>query len=170
MKEKLTIFDVTETTNAFGEPRDLVHMHNNAVLVMVHDVKSDKFLVTEEYRTGVGGTSYGFVSGKVEAGETEVEAMIREVIEEAGIRIVRARSFMTPTPLYTSEGFTDERMTVGVFDVQEYVGFKTNQDADEHVSSFWVSREELNALFEQSKITALPAWFANALYLVKFGG
>ena len=57
------------------------------VAALIFDSKKEKFLICQRPATKSCGLLWEFVGGKVEAGETKEEALIRECREELGITL-----------------------------------------------------------------------------------
>ena len=55
--------------------------------------RGDKFLICQRPANKARGLLWEFVGGKVEPGETKVQALIRECQEELAITVEPARSF-----------------------------------------------------------------------------
>ena len=64
--------------------RDLI-THSPCVVMLVHDVPGDRYLLQYEYRVGAGRFVPGIPAGFIDEGESPEEAMLREIREEAGI-------------------------------------------------------------------------------------
>ncbi|MGW4498934.1 NUDIX domain-containing protein [Micromonospora sp. NPDC004336] len=81
--------------------------------------------------------------GHVEAGESELQALARELHEELGVRIV-AESSSRLGDLHLGEG--DNAVRVGVWHVGKWVGSPANRAPDEHDDVAWVGISELGDL------------------------
>ncbi|MEU4338935.1 NUDIX domain-containing protein [Micromonospora lupini] len=81
--------------------------------------------------------------GLVEAGESELQALAREMHEELGVHIV-AESASRLGVLHTDSGGV--ALHVGVWQVGEWVGSPTNRAPDEHDDIAWVAVSELGGL------------------------
>ncbi|MEV4489097.1 NUDIX domain-containing protein [Micromonospora coxensis] len=81
--------------------------------------------------------------GHVEAGESELQALAREMREELGVRIV-TESASRRGDLHLGSG--DDAVRVGVWHVGDWVGSPTNRAPDEHDDIAWVGISELSGL------------------------
>lgn len=124
--------------------RDVV-LHSDVVAMLVHDLKSDRYLVTREYRAGANGFVYGIPAGFIDDGESPEQAMRRELREETGIRTDHMWIWHADT-VYTSEGYSTEKSNVFIVSLFSYEQGDTAFDDDESVESTWVTWEGLNSL------------------------
>lgn len=143
-KYRGAIFTVEDRTvalarNEGGETliRRQVVVHAPCVVMLVHDVRADRYLVEREYRAGSNITTIGLPAGLIDAGEEPHQAMLRELREETGVipddvDIDEAGSY------YSSEGMTDELAHIAVLHLQGWSQGERRFDADEHVESAWV--------------------------------
>ncbi|TNH26595.1 NUDIX domain-containing protein [Micromonospora orduensis] len=81
--------------------------------------------------------------GHVEAGESELQALAREMREELGVQIV-AESASRLGDLHSGSG--EDAVRVGVWQVGDWVGSPTNRAPDEHDDIAWVGFSELGGL------------------------
>ncbi len=81
--------------------------------------------------------------GHVEAGESELQALAREMREELGVRIV-AESSSRLGDLQAGSG--EDAVHVGVWQIGDWVGSPTNRAPDEHDDIAWVGISELGGL------------------------
>ncbi|MET8644515.1 NUDIX domain-containing protein [Streptomyces sp. NPDC004675] len=81
--------------------------------------------------------------GHVEAGESELQALAREMREELGVHIV-AESSSRLGALHAGSG--DDAVHVGVWQIGDWVGSPTNRAPDEHDDIAWVGISELGGL------------------------
>lgn len=80
----------------------LVSRGHGAVLV-VPIVDDERFLLIREWGAGTGRYELGFPKGKIDAGETPLEAALREAKEEVGFGARRLT--LLPTPLTLSPAY-----------------------------------------------------------------
>jgi len=87
----------------------------NAVAVLGHDVERDEIVLANEFRPGslvAGEYAYldNLVAGAIEAGETALEAAVREMQEEAGL--VLNDPVLIHSGAYVSSGGTSEKISL----------------------------------------------------------
>jgi ADP-ribose pyrophosphatase len=87
----------------------------NAVAVLAHDPKRDVIVLANEFRPGalIAG-DYGYrdnlVAGAIEDGETALEAAVREMQEETGLRL--KDPLLIHPGAYVSSGGTSEKVAI----------------------------------------------------------
>ncbi|MCO1596901.1 NUDIX domain-containing protein [Micromonospora sp. RHAY321] len=81
--------------------------------------------------------------GHVEAGESELQALAREMHEELGVRIV-AQSASRLGDWHAGSG--DDAVHVGVWRIGDWAGSPTNRAPEEHDDIAWVGIGELGGL------------------------
>jgi len=81
--------------------------------------------------------------GHVEAGESELQALAREIREELGVHIVAESSSRLGD---FDAGNGEDAVHVGVWQVGDWVGTPTNRAPDEHDDIAWVGISELDGL------------------------
>lgn len=133
--------------------RQQVVRHQPAVVLLVHDCARDMYLLEREYRVGPNTFAFGLPAGLIDSGETPLAAAFRELAEETGVVVGAGGdgdsdasvSVDTVGTFYSSEGMTDERVTIMVFHLREWTRGERHFDADEHVQSTWVDWETLRS-------------------------
>ncbi|MFY1703034.1 NUDIX hydrolase [Micromonospora sp. WMMA1923] len=81
--------------------------------------------------------------GHVEAGESELQALAREMHEELGVHIV-VESSSRSGDLHAGSG--EDAVHVGVWQIRDWVGSPTNRAPEEHDDIAWVGSGELDGL------------------------
>ncbi|MET8089651.1 NUDIX domain-containing protein [Micromonospora sp. NPDC005220] len=81
--------------------------------------------------------------GQVEAGESELQALAREMHEELGVHI-KTESASRLGVLHSGTG--EDALHVGVWQVDDWVGSPANRAPDEHDDIAWVRISELGGL------------------------
>lgn len=167
------IFAVDDQTIALQQPDGgLVHIgrqivrHAHSVVMMVHDVTHDTYLLEREYRVGSNSYAYGFPAGLCDPHESSLQSAFRELREETGITVLgipnkRSDPAFTANSVqhaaevstdidvdiigdfYSSVGMTDELTTVMVFHLHRFSVGEREFDPDEHVESGWVTWDDL---------------------------
>ncbi len=92
-----------------GELEMIRHPGASAVLpVLSAEGSTDpQLLLIRQYRYAAGGPIWEIPAGRLESGESPEECARRELLEEAG---ATARRWKRLTTIYTTPGFTDERI------------------------------------------------------------
>ena len=106
------------TTDHVREPggvtvrRDVVRHHGSVVVMPVDDRgKEPKVLLARQYRHAANRPMWELSAGRIDEGESALEAAKRELIEETGYR---AKKWQKAMFFYVSPGFLDETMTIYV--------------------------------------------------------
>lgn len=149
------IFDIVEQTiqlplqdGGLTEPfdRQLIK-HSPAVVLLVHDCAKDLYLLEREYRVGISGFAFGLPAGLVDPGEDTHVAAIRELHEETGV-VVDEKDLEVDLAgsFYSSEGMTDEKVTIMVLHMHKWTQRHTHFDRDENVQSTWVDWDTISTI------------------------
>lgn len=124
-----------------------VVVHSPAVVMLVHDCERDLYLLEREYRAGSHQFAFGLPAGLVDESEQPLAAALRELHEETGV-VADADDYTIDEigSFYSSEGMTDELVTIMVIHLARWQQRHTHFDSDEHVESTWVDWETLKAV------------------------
>lgn len=131
--------------------------HAAAVGVLAR-LPDGRFVWVRQYRKAVEEPVIEICAGLVEPGETPEAAARRELMEETGHR---ARRLEPLARLFTSPGFTDERVDLFRADCDP-VPAAARPDADERVERLVLSREEIETGIRDGRIRdakSVAAWF-----------
>lgn len=145
-----------------GELEMIRHPGAAAVLPILppHDSQDPSVLLIHQYRYAAGGKLWEAPAGRLEPGEDPAACARRELEEEAG---ATAERFEHLTTIFTTPGFTDERIHL-------YAAFVTGTTAQRHeadefieVAPFTLSRTlEMvrDGEIVDGKSIVLVLWFA----------
>ncbi|NMM98233.1 NUDIX hydrolase [Bifidobacterium olomucense] len=158
------VFHVDDMTLALSDKRGGVHeinrqvvRHAPCVVMLVHDMSTDRYLIEREYRVGSDIFAYGLPAGLMDEGEDILDAALRELAEETGV--VPDRDAMGVDYIgdfYSSEGMSDELAHIMVLHLGPFRHEKRHMDPDEHVESTWIPWSDLTA----TRITASNSMIA----------
>jgi ADP-ribose pyrophosphatase len=137
--------DVALDPDGFEIKRAIVQHPGSAVVMPVDDRK--RVLLVRQYRLPALKYLWELPAGRVDAGETPLQAARRELAEETGYR---ARKFQKLAVFYPSPGFLAEKMTIylatGLTE-----GKKTPME-DERIQTRWFTSKEIDGLIRSYKI------------------
>ncbi|PLS25631.1 NUDIX hydrolase [Bifidobacterium imperatoris] len=158
------IFHVDDMTLALTDKQGNKHeisrqvlRHAPCVVMLVHDMSTDRYLIEREYRAGSDMFAYGLPAGLMDEGEDILDAALRELAEETGV--VPDRNAMGVDyvgDFYSSEGMTDELAHIMVLHLGPFKHEERHFDPDEHVESAWIPWSDLAA----TRITASNSMIA----------
>jgi ADP-ribose pyrophosphatase len=143
------IFYVTQDhaldPDGFEIKRAIVQHPGSAVVMPVDEKK--RILLVRQYRLPALQYMWELPAGRVDEGETPLQAAKRELGEETGYR---ARKWQKLAIFYPSPGFLAEKMTIYL--AQELTEGKQTPMEDERIEMRWFSAKEIDGLIESYKI------------------
>jgi ADP-ribose pyrophosphatase len=144
------VFRVTEDravdAKSGFEIRRSVVRHKGSAVMMAVDAKK-RVLLVRQFRLPAGGYLWELPAGRLDEGETPLQAARRELIEETGFR---AKKWTKLASYWPSPGFVEERMTIYL--ATELTEGKATPMDDERIESRWFTRKEIEALIAAGKI------------------
>jgi ADP-ribose pyrophosphatase len=107
-----------------------------------------RVLMVRQYRLPADQYLWELPAGKVDDGETALQAAKRELVEETGLR---AKKWKKLALFYPSPGYVAETMTI-------YLATELTQGVsqpmdDERIETRWFSKTELRDMLRSNKIT-----------------
>ena len=126
--------------------RSVVRHHGSAVMMPVD--KRNRVLLVRQYRLPADQYLWELPAGKIDEGETALQAAKRELVEETGLR---AKKWKKLALFYPSPGFVEETMTIYL--ATELTQGEAQPMDDERIETKWYGRKELRKLIRQNKIT-----------------
>jgi ADP-ribose pyrophosphatase len=143
------VFRVTEdeATNGKGYDigRSIVRHAGSAVMMAVDDKK--RILLVRQYRLPAAKYLWELPAGKIDEGETAIQAAKRELIEETGYR---AKKWKKLVEFYPSPGYVAEKMTI--FLATGLTEGKAQPMDDERIEKRWFAKKELTEWISKNKI------------------
>jgi len=157
------IFDVKrlqiKTPDQLTVQRDLItHAPAVAMLAMTDD---QQVLINREYRVAVNQEVYALPAGLINAGEDVPTAALRELREETGYIGSDPRVM---TAIRSSEGMTDELVSLVLVQIDQNNKTVTDFDQDEFVSSKLVPFADVIDAVKQGQIQSAQSVAAVAYY------
>lgn len=128
------------------EIRRAIVQHNGSAVIMPVDAKK-RVLLVRQYRLPARRFLWELPAGKVDPGETPLQAARRELKEETGCR---AKKLTKLAEFYPSPGFLAEKMTIYLA-TELTEGEATPMD-DERIEKRWFSAREIDELILSGKI------------------
>jgi ADP-ribose pyrophosphatase len=127
--------------------RRSVVRHNGSAVMMPVDAKN-RVLLVRQYRLPADQYLWELPAGRIDEGETALQAAKRELVEETGLR---AKKWKKLAMFYPSPGYVEETMTIYL--ATELTQGEAQPMEDERIETKWFSRKELQELIRTNKIT-----------------
>jgi ADP-ribose pyrophosphatase len=144
------LFFVTEDKavdpkTGFTIDRAVVRHAGSAVMMAVDEKK--RILLVRQYRLPAGKLLWELPAGKLDPGETPLQAARRELAEETGYR---ARKWTKLASFWVSPGYVQERMHIYLA-TGLTAGAATPMD-DERIEARWFTAREVRAMIASGRI------------------
>jgi ADP-ribose pyrophosphatase len=137
--------DVASDESGFEIRRSIVRHPGSAVMMAVDAL--DRVLLIRQYRLPAGTHLWEIPAGKLDPGETPLEAAKRELKEETGY----AAETWTPIVSYwPSPGFCSEKMNL--FLATDLTAGEATPMDDEQIEARWFTREEIEAMIHSGEM------------------
>ncbi len=137
--------DEAEDRTGWKMKRSVVRHHGSAVMMAV-DAKNRVMLV-RQYRLPAGQYLWELPAGKMDEGETALQAAKRELIEETGLR---AKTWKKLTTFFPSPGYVEEKMTIYL--ATDLTEGEAQPMEDERIETRWFTKKELRDMIASNKI------------------
>jgi ADP-ribose pyrophosphatase len=131
--------------DGFEIKRAIVQHPGSAVVMPVDGRK--RVLLVRQYRLPARRYLWELCAGRIDPGETALQAARRELSEETGYR---ARKFQKLAEFYPSPGFLAEKMTIYL--ATGLSAGKQTPMEDERIETRWFTSSEIDALIHARKI------------------
>jgi ADP-ribose pyrophosphatase len=142
---KVTEDKAVDPKSNFEIARSIVRHPGSAVMLAMDDKK--RILLVRQYRLPAGKHLWELPAGKVDQGETPLQAAKRELAEETGYRAKKWRKLAS---YFASPGFVQEKMTL--FLATELTAGDATPMDDERIEARWFPRKELHQMIQAGRI------------------
>jgi ADP-ribose pyrophosphatase len=146
------------------EIKRAIVQHPGSAVVMPVDEKR-RVLLVRQYRLPVGKYLWELPAGKVDEGETPLQAAKRELAEETGYR---AKQWEKLAIFYPSPGFLAEKMTIYL--AHDLTAGQQTPMEDERIDTKWFTAKEIDALIRSYKIIDAKTQIGFMKWKRYFGG
>lgn len=145
-----SLFRVTEDRavdrkTGFKIKRCVVRHVGSAVMMAVDEKK--RILLVRQYRLPAERYLWELPAGRLDPGETPLQAAKRELREETGCS---ARKWTKLVTFFASPGYVQERMTI--YRAEELTQGEATPMDDERIEAKWFTRKEVDAMIRSGKI------------------
>jgi ADP-ribose pyrophosphatase len=137
--------DIAIDPEGFEIKRAIIHHTGSAVVMPVDD--HGRILHVRQYRLPAAAYLWEIPAGRMDEGETPLQAAKRELREETGYT---ARQWKKIFSLYMSPGFLAEKMNI--FVATQLKAGPTQFMEDERIETQWFAPAEVDAMIEAGKI------------------
>ncbi len=148
-KYRCSLFNVTEdvaqASDGFQIKRAIVHHAGSAVVLVVDE--NERILLVKQYRLPAGKSLWELPAGKIDDGETALQAAKRELMEETGYK---AKTWTKLAAYWASPGFLQEKMNIFMATGLK-AGIATPMD-DERIEARWFTAGEIDDLIRAVKL------------------
>ena len=127
---------------SIGEPT-----YREAVAICMKNLDNDRWLQIRRAYDNKGGGQIGFAGGKIDEGETQIEALVREAWEELGVSV-------TPLLHFGFVDLVEWDIRMHVWTV-EYTSGPYNPDSREVHELLWLTQEEMLSNQDSLRSSAL---------------
>ncbi|HWE48287.1 MAG TPA: NUDIX hydrolase [Bryobacteraceae bacterium] len=146
---RCSLFGVTEDEavdrTGWRMKRSVVRHRGSAVMMPVDE--NDRVLLVRQYRLPANQLLWELPAGKVDEGETVLQAAKRELGEETGLH---AKKWKKLVSFFPSPGYVEEKMTIYL--ATELTQGESHPMDDERIEARWFTKKELRADIASNKI------------------
>ena len=137
--------EVATDPSGFEIHRSIVRHPGSAVMMAVDG--RDRVLLVKQYRLPAEQDLWELPAGRIDPGETPLQAAKRELREETGYS---AKKWMKLATFWASPGYVDEKMNL--FLAKELKSGEQQPMEDERIEIQWFTKKELQQMVRAAKI------------------
>jgi len=131
--------------DGFEIKRAIVQHGGSAVMMPIDERR--RVLLVQQYRLPARRYMWELPAGRVDEGETPLQAAKRELVEEAGLR---ARKWAKLAEFFPSPGFLAEKMTI--YTARELTQGESKPMEDERIETHWYTAGEIDRMIRSGTI------------------
>jgi ADP-ribose pyrophosphatase len=147
LKNKLftVVQEVAQDNSGFEIHRAIVRHPGSAVMMAVDE--TERILLVKQFRLPAAKDLWELPAGRVDAGETALQAAKRELHEETGYR---AKKWLKLISYWPSPGYVAEKMNV--FLALDLTPGEPRPMGDERIEAAWFTRKQISDLIKAGKM------------------
>lgn len=124
---------------------------SSGVSIIALDETGEHLLVLNEFRMGINKRIYNLCAGRIEKGETPEDCIRRELMEEAGLELVKVVKILPPS--FAAVALSDVMNQIAIAIVKGTPTGK-NASANEWIEPKFYSKDEVKHLVENEQFTS----------------
>jgi ADP-ribose pyrophosphatase len=147
LKNKLftVVEEVAHDNSGFEIKRSIVRHPGSAVMMAVDE--KERILLVKQFRLPAEKDLWELPAGRIDPGETPLQAAKRELREETGYQ---AKKWVKLVSYWASPGYVAEKMNV--FLAQELTAGEQQPMEDERIVTNWFTRKQISDLIHAGKL------------------
>jgi len=128
------------------EIKRAIVQHGGSAVMMPIDEKR-RVLLVRQYRLPARRYMWELPAGRIDEGETALQAARRELVEETGLR---AKKWAKLAAFYPSPGFLAEKMTI--YTARDLIQGESKPMEDERIQTKWFTAREIDRMIQSGQI------------------
>ncbi len=137
--------DIAVEPGGFEIKRAVIQHGGSAVIMPIDD--RGRILLARQYRLPARAFLWELPAGRLDPGETALQAAKRELKEETGYR---AKTWKKLVSFYASPGFLAEKMTI--YTASGLIAGEQTPMEDERIEMAWFKKKEIGEMIQAGKI------------------